>query len=171
MFENDYTFTGKHATYIKFLVNETKLFDRYIDVYMNGAIFGLLYNKISVKDTTSQDRARIYADAFSTCREDCVFLYRLVSLLDENSKISTDERINRAFRYDADVKDADKLAKNLELFNSYIRGGIEIVYEKLTDGCATQDDYITKAYDLMDSFAEEIKGISYDEKIARLINR
>jgi hypothetical protein len=170
MFEGDYTINGKHATYIKFLVNDAKLFDRYIDVYMNGAIFGLLYNRVSGKDNTSQDRARIYADAFSTCREDCVFLYRLVLLLDENAKISTDERIDRTFRYDADAKDADKLATNMELFNSYALGGVEVLYEKLTDGCATQDDYITKSYELMASFSEEIKGIPYEEKLASLIN-
>jgi len=170
MFENDYTIVGKHATYIKFLVNDTKLFDRYIDVYMNGAIFGLLFNRVGSRDNTSQDRARIYADAFATCRDDCVFLYRLVMLLDETAKISSDERIDRSFRCDADEKQNDKLAKNLELFNAYVLGGIEVLYEKLTDGCTTQEDYITKAYNLMETFSEEIKGFPYEENLASLIN-
>lgn len=170
MFENDYTINGKHATYIKFLVNDTKLFDRYIDVYMNGAIFGLLYNRHGSKDNSSQDRARIYADAFATCREECIFLYRLTMLLDEDTIISTEQRIDRTFRDDADENKVEKLTKNLELFHSYILGGIEILYEKYSEGCATQDDYISRAYDLMESFSEEIEGISYVDKLASLIN-
>ena len=58
MFENDYTINGKHATYLKFLAKKNarddqspdnptaaRLFERYIDVYMNAAVFGLLYNR------------------------------------------------------------------------------------------------------------------------------
>ena len=37
MFEGDYTINGTHATYIKYLVNDVKAFDRYIDVYMAGS--------------------------------------------------------------------------------------------------------------------------------------
>ena len=53
MFENDYNITGKHATYLKFLAAKNagakdadesgptaaKIFERYIDVYMNAAIW------------------------------------------------------------------------------------------------------------------------------------
>lgn len=61
MFENDYTINGKHATYLKFLAKKNarddqspdnptaaRLFERYIDVYMNAAVFGLLYNRGSI---------------------------------------------------------------------------------------------------------------------------
>ncbi len=170
MFENDLNIMGKHATYIKFLVNEAKLYKRYIDVYMNAAIFGLLYNRVGTKDSVSQDRARIYADAFANCRDDCVFIYRLVMLIEESSKINSEERIDRTFRYDADSNHADELDKNLEMFHSYVLGGIEIMYEKLTEDCLTQDDYITRAYELLTSFSEEIEGHPYKEKLASLIS-
>ena len=88
MFENDYNITGKHATYLKFLAaknsgakgaddsspTSAKIFERYIDVYMNAAIWGLLYERTAPRDTASDDRARIYADAYATERENCVFL-------------------------------------------------------------------------------------------------
>ena len=48
MFEGDYTIYGKHATYIKYLVNDAKAFKRYIDVYMTGAMLGILYDKRSI---------------------------------------------------------------------------------------------------------------------------
>ena len=92
MFENDYNITGKHASYLKFLAaknsgakgaddsspTSARIFERYIDVYMNAAIWGLLYERTAPRDTTSDDRARIYADAYATERENCVFLYRMV---------------------------------------------------------------------------------------------
>ena len=56
MFENDYTINGKHATYLKFLAKKNsrdddspdnpkaaRLFERYIDVYMNGRCVQLYY--------------------------------------------------------------------------------------------------------------------------------
>jgi len=184
MFERDVTLVGKHATYVKFLAKEkhpkdepelpssskAELFERYIDVYMTGAVFGLLYNRTATRDNTSKDRARVYADAFASCREECVFLYRLVMLLDENSNITAETRIDRAFRYDADPDQAENLDKNMELFNSYVLGGIEVLYERCTDGCTTQDDYIARIYEMMKSFSEEIEGYPYEERLAHLIN-
>ena len=67
MFEGDYTIYGKHATYIKYLVNDAKAFKRYIDVYMAGAALGALYER-RAEQSDSTDRARIYSDAFNTDR-------------------------------------------------------------------------------------------------------
>ena len=77
-----------------------RIFERYIDVYMNAAIWGLLYERIAPRDTTSDDRARIYADAYATERENCVFLYRMVMLLDKTTTLEPTVRVDRAFRYD-----------------------------------------------------------------------
>lgn len=113
MFENDYTINGKHATYLKFLAaknsgakdaDETsptaaRIFERYIDVYMNAAIWGLLYERTAPKDSGSDDRARIYADAYATERENCVFIYRMVMLLDKTTTLDPNVRVDRAFRY------------------------------------------------------------------------
>ena len=124
MFENDYTINGKHATYLKFLAKKNsrdddspdnpkaaRLFERYIDVYMNAAVFGLLYSRTAKRDTTSDDRARVYADAFSTERENCVFLYRMVMLLDKTTELTPEERVDRAFRY-VEKSEIDRKAFN-----------------------------------------------------------
>jgi hypothetical protein len=72
MFENDYIFNGKHATYIKYLVDDAKLYKRYIDVLMNGAVFGLLYNRLGLRDRESQDTRwanwiRLLTECFVIC--------------------------------------------------------------------------------------------------------
>ncbi len=169
MFENDYTFNGKHATYIKYLVDEAKLFERYIDVLMNGAVFGLLYNRTGSRDRDSQDRARVYADAFANCRDDCMFLYRLAMLLDQSTDLTNEQIVDRAFRDDANGSENEKVKANLELFYSYVLGGIEVLFEVLTDGCTVEIDYIDKAFDKMKSFREELQGVSLEQKLANLI--
>ena len=183
MFENDYNITGKHATYLKFLaaknsggknaeqqeVASAKVFERYIDVYMNAAVWGLLYDRTAPKDNTSDDRARIYADAFAKERENCKFLYRLVMLLDKQTAISPEERIDRAFRYDVQENKKEEFAQSMELFHSYVRGGIEELYEQFTEDCSTRDDYMGRIYDVIATFKEEIDGPSYEDELAKMI--
>ena len=182
MFENDYTIYGKHATYLKFLAkknarddtapdapNAARLFERYIDVYMNAAVWGLLYSRTAKRDNASDDRARVYADAFANERDNCVFLYRMVMLLDKTTELTPEERVDRAFRYDTLPDKAEEFKQNMELFHDYVRGGIEVMYEQFTDGCTTQDDYLSKTYEVMTTFKKELEGASFEEELARLI--
>ncbi len=172
MFENDYTINGIHATHLKYLVNEMNVFTRYIDVYMNAAIIGFLHGRKGNKDTTSQDRARIYADAFATERLNCDFIYRLIMLLDETIELSTQQRLDRAFRDDSKKRSEnteDAHAKNMDVFNSYVLGGIEELYEQLTSGATNRDDYINRIYDMTVKFNEEIEGIDYESKLKELV--
>lgn len=182
VFENDCTITGKHATYLKFLVqkaakddsddpekSQAPLFERYIDVYMNAVIWGLLYSRTANSDTDSADRARIYADAFANERDNCVFLYRMAMLLDETTEMTPEEKVDRAFRYDTQADKAEEFKKNMDLFNAYVRGGIEQMYEQFTDGCLSRDDYLDKTYYILKTFKNEIEGKSYEEDLARMI--
>lgn len=183
MFENDYNITGKHATYLKSLavknsgakVNEdasptsARIFERYIDVYMNAAIWGLLYERTAPRDTTSDDRARIYADAYSNERENCTFIYRMVMLLDKTTTLEPSVRVDRAFRYDVQEDKKAEFEANMDLFHSYVRGGIEEMYEQFADGCSTRDDYMNKLYEVITTFRQEIAGLSYEEELAKLI--
>ncbi|MED4018544.1 hypothetical protein [Sutcliffiella cohnii] len=163
MFENDTTINGKHATFTKFLVNEAKVFKRYIDVYMNGAILGFLYGRKSEKDNQSSDRARIYADAFANERMRCDFIYRLIMLLDETPGKTVEDRINRAFRDDSKGEENESHQSNMNLFNSYVLGGIEVLYEKFTEDCTTKEDYINRIYEVVSSFREELEGVKSDK--------
>lgn len=169
MFENDYTLTGKHATYAKFLKDEAKLYERIVDVYMNGAVFGLLYNRRAPKNNDLNDRVRIYADAFANNRAECVFLYRLVMLLEKKTDLDEQARIDRAFRDDADEEKKDKLEQNLDLFNEYVRGGIEVMYERFIEGAINQKDYLERALEFMEQFHKDLSGDSLEEQIESLI--
>lgn len=58
---------------------------------------------------------------------------------------------------------------HMELFHDYVRGGIEVMYEQFTDSCQTQDDYLSKTYEVMTTFKKELEGISYADELAHLI--
>ena len=153
MFENDYTITGKHATYLKYMAaknakddenaatSSARLFERYIDVYMNAAIWGLLYSRTAPKDNSS----------------------------DKSVDIESEERINRAFRYDTQPEKAEAFRQNMDVFHDYVRGGIELMYEEFTDGCSTREDYLNKVFEVMTTFKKEIEGFSYEDELAQLI--
>jgi len=180
MFDKSYDITGKHALYTRFLSRDFQsrdkggvfgsygIFERYLDVYLNGAIFGLLYNRTAEKDSSTEE-AQIPASAFNTSRSDCMLLYRLVMLLEQTTSVTLEERIDRAFRDDADESKSEKIAANMNLFHSYVLGGIEVLYEKFSEGCTTPDDYLERVFMLMKDFKDELQGIPYEEKLAQLM--
>lgn len=139
MFDKDVRIQGIYATHLKSLardmVNPKKpyLFDRYIDVYMNAAIIGLLEGKPEMHPdySTTKDTAQIFAAAFLTERYKCEFLYRLVMLLDDSTGLTNEQKIDRAFKDDGNVdKCPEKMVANEKLFLGYVLAGIEILYEK-----------------------------------------
>lgn len=170
MFEHDFTLKGKHAKYMKYLSNDAGLYKRYIDVYLNGAVFGLLHDRRADVDNETTDTANILADVFQKERSNCVLLYRLTMLLDKSSDLTTQERIDRAFRDDADDASPEKLKSNTELFHSYVRGGIEEMFEQFIEGGGTTpDEYLEHAMDVMESFRNELNGTDVDDKLKSLI--
>ncbi len=182
LFETDYTINGTHATRLKFLAKKNardvdesdntqaaKIFERYIDVYMNAAVWGIYYRRKAKNDRSTKDTASVRADAFIRERETCIFLYRLVMLLDDSENLTQTERIDRAFRYDSLPDKADELKKNLELFHDYVRGGIDLMYEKFTDGCMTREDYLEKTFEVMTEFKSELDDIDYSAELAKLM--
>ena len=162
MFEGDYTVYGKHATYIKYLAGNEKPFNYYIDVYMTGAVFGILNNKRAKNtSTTSADRARIYADAFnSQVRLKCSELFKLAILNDTSKSWSEEEKINICFKYRDKIdenaippiseNEINIMKEALDLFNEYAMGGIELLYENfLNDAIVGIDDTVDYAYQAM----------------------
>lgn len=159
MFEGDYTINGIHATYIKYLKDEVKAFERYIDVYMAGAAVGMLHDK-RAKQGGSTDRARIYADAFNTEHVKCNELFKIIILSDTSKAWTDEERINICFRY-RDKKDEkavpliteheiEVMKEALDLFNEYAMGGIELLYENFSSSATVSiDDTVDYAYKAM----------------------
>ena len=170
MFDSDYRLHGKHATYAKFLKDDAKIFNYIIDVYMNGAIYGLLYNKKVERDRDSKDNVNILASQFIERQSACEFIYRLVMLLDDSTSLTTDERIDRAFRDDSVENNDEKMKANMELFNSYVRGGIEQLYEDFITGCTTEDDYLSRINEIVSDLKDSFETEDVSLEIEKLLN-
>ena len=44
--------------------------------------------------------------------------------------------------------------EDMELFDSYVRGGIDVLYEKLIENATSPDEYINNLYDFITEFEE-----------------
>lgn len=59
--------------------------------------------------------------------------------------------------------------RDIELKPEYRSRLDNVMYEQFTDGCQTQDDYLSKTYEVMTTFKKELEGVSYADEIAHLI--
>lgn len=171
MFERPLQIRGKHATYAKQLAKHPEntrfpIFNRIIDVYMVGAIMGILHGRQVAVDTTIKDDVSIFVETVIAEKDRLEFIYRLILLLDTSKNLSLEEKVNLAFRSDTDE---EAVAENMKLFHSYVCGGIEYLYEKFQD-CTTNDDYLEKMYEMVDRFKNDIENSTYEEVIQHIID-
>lgn len=158
MFSSDIYVRGKYASWLKFLSEKTEkndksekvagVFKRDIDVYLTAAVIGLNFGLRREADNNS-DKAKIHVDTVLKEQNNLMFIFRIAMLVDNSTGLNTDEKINRAFK-------SPDIPENIELFNSYVRGGIEWLYEQFTEGTTTKDDYLAKVYEIVDSFNSEL---------------
>ncbi|WP_026835196.1 hypothetical protein [Eubacterium xylanophilum] len=126
-------FWGKHKDYVDKLWTKNKIqesyFARLVDLYAVAAIIGLKLKKRSpeVKDDTDNKRT-VQMQQLNNNYQTLLPIMRMVLILDDSRNLSFEEKLESAFRIPEDEK---TYKENMELFNSYARGGIEFLYEKL----------------------------------------
>lgn len=168
LFEKDYNFRGAHADKVKHLSDnkfdkEHTLFERFMDVYLMAPIVGFLQGRRAPLDKTTQTTATIFAGTLNNYRNDMLFSYRLIMLLDTEYEKDPNERINKAFR---DYNDDVKTKNDLERFEEYVRGGVDYLYEKLCKDATHAEDYINNVYELISDFYERYGDLN--KKIMQL---
>lgn len=159
IFNGDYQFKGKHAEKVNRLTaafsDTNRLFNRNLDVYILAPIVGFLYNRTAPIDLSGKT-ANVLFDAMSKELTTLWFNYRLIILLDTNHESDFEERINKAFRYYA----KEIALPDEERYEEYVRGGVELLYEKLITPSHTEEDYLKNLYDFMEEFEERYGQIS-----------
>lgn len=165
MFDNEYLFRGSHAVKVKKLTTQFdeksvfKLFNRNIDIYIIAPIIGFLYGRQADIDKTNDGTAHIMGDRVMKSAEELKYNYRLIMILDSKYETNSKERIDKAFKYIG----TEKAAADEELFERYVRGGIDVLYEKLIETASSSDDYINNLYDFMEDFDKKFNStISVD---------
>ncbi|MBR0131962.1 MAG: hypothetical protein IJM14_02635 [Lachnospiraceae bacterium] len=171
MFDKEYSFKGRHAQRVELLTSNLdenmkglKLFARNFDVYMDAPLVGFLYNRKADFDysknpnTNEVYTTKIFGDILIQNKLELEFNYRLIMLLDSNAEKDPKIRVSKAFR---------RMGENYEdnqLYESYVRGGVDVLYEKLIEGAHEPGEYIEKVSEFVSDFqARFIDEIDMDE--------
>lgn len=151
LFNHDYEFKGLHAEKVNRLTapfsGSNKLFNRNIDVYIIAPLIGFLYNHTAPLETSSQTTNILY-DTMSRELNTLWFNYRLITLLDKEHEPDVEKRIDSAFRnYGKEIALNEE-----ERYEEFVRGGIDVLYEKLIIQSKTEEDYLNNLYDFIEEF-------------------
>lgn len=188
MFDKDYTFKGKHAKYVKDLtriVDEStnmSIFKRNFDVYRVAPIIGFRYKRKSTIDNSTELEAKMSTQIIHRNRDTLMYAYKLITLLDEENEPDLDKRLDYVFRYDLDSYSLDTeelnkkedlknnpefkelyekekiMEKNLQNFNEYVLGGVEVLYEKIIKNSEYTEDYLLNLREFLNDNDERNKS-------------
>lgn len=154
LFSGEYSFRGSHAEKVTRLTapfdkKNNKLFQRNLDVYLLAPIVGFLYSRTAKLDRGTE--TKIFPQQLLNEQTSLWFSYRLIMLLDKKHEPNFDERVNRAFRTYSNM--TPQSPESL-LYESYVRGGVDVLYEKLIAPAKTEEDYLKNLYDFMEEFED-----------------
>ncbi|NBK00018.1 hypothetical protein D5282_22720 [bacterium 1xD8-48] len=171
MFGKQYRFKGIHALRVDQLTSvfdaasKAKLFERNIDVYINAPLIGFLYGRrAEIDNTKNPETNQIYdesvmGDKVIEFQEELMFNFRLIMLLDKLYEPDDDKRIDNAFRYPGENPE------DVERFDSYVRGGVDVLYEKLIEGAVNSEDYINNLFEFIEEFQERFNSEILDNDV------
>lgn len=174
MFDKQYRFKGRHALRVNQLtsvfdaVSKAKLIDRNVDVYTNAPLIGFLYRRTAeLDDLKNEENNQIYnqnvmGDRVIYSSEELQFNFRLIMLLDSTYEPDSEKRIDKAFRKMGEDPADEKH------FDSYVRGGVDILYEKLIEGANNAEDYVKNLYRFIDEFQDRFNSNIAGDDILRL---
>lgn len=155
LFDSEFEFVGKHATYCRSLKEEIGLFTTFREAYMISAIVGFLNGSKGIKDYTEKVQpASILPSELSKQRSNLINIYRYIMLLEDTPGFSIDDYKTRTFKDDSDEESPEKVKQNMDLFNSYVLGGIEILYDKFKE-CSTKKDVVNTLNELLEQFVDD----------------
>ena len=129
-------------------VSKAQFFKAAKDVYAFAPLVGFLYNRRAELDHTKSEETgeeldySIMAEQVLSVQEDLTFNFCLIMYEPDE-----EARIDKAFRH------IGKIPEDEARFDEYVRGGIDVLYEKLIEGGGAPEDYVKRLYD----FAEDIQ--------------
>lgn len=127
-------FYGKFAGYANALwkqnVIQESMIQRLVDIYAISAIVGLRIGRRLENDMSNIDEKRaVQLEQIAPEYKRFMTIMQLILILDESRGLSEEERVKMAF--EISPKDEVTYKANMELFNSYARGGLQYLYEEL----------------------------------------
>ena len=140
-FKKEFEFRGKHARMVgemwKANDYEHTYFKRLIDVYILAAVVGFRLDRKADEDYAPFEPRSIFPEQLIREKDKLDFLMQMILMLEFAEKMPQEEAVKIAFR-GAETK--EEFDRYNEIFHSYVRGGVEELYERLIIRKAEVDD-------------------------------
>lgn len=181
LFNSPVKFRGKHAAYAHYLSTDkgqkrdggVNIFSRVIDAYMISILVGLKYNRTAQLDQNTVyyrdifdnpkecgDKTVASSDVSSETvyrnRDRLNYIYRIVMLTENVRQLNDEEKITNAFKSE---NDKQRLKDNIELMNSFSRGGLEVLYEKFKGLSDDDNEIMREQLNLFDEMSDYTSDI------------
>ncbi|MCR4566939.1 MAG: hypothetical protein K5769_02740 [Pseudobutyrivibrio sp.] len=159
MFDKVYVFRGKHATMVETLTNKLSdqigmgFFKTNYDVYRVAPIIGYIYRRTAEPDK-ADNTTKIFYDKLANEKDDLIFNYRTLMML-LNNDMTEDEKLDVAFRLDE--KNEERKVYD-DLYDSYVLGGVEEMYEQIIGDGKSVDEYIMNLFDFLEDLNMRLYG-------------
>lgn len=182
MFDKDYKVTGIYATYWMDLCKRQirkdenpedykkdnfKIFNTYMDCYKTAIALGIRYGRLgTLNDSENKDEAGMLTGIMNKNHDKLVYMYQVAMLLEKERNLSEEERIENAFQLEEFDDEGNeipenvaRIKENLQLFEKYFFGGLEILHEEFVEKCTTEDDYLERIHSFTKDYLEEIQSL------------
>jgi hypothetical protein len=162
MFDKEYTFRGTHAEKVRKLTEpfdgKNSIFKTNIDIYVVAPVIGCLYKNKVPQNRDNGSKTDIFPEQLSNRKDDLIFSYRIVMLSDNIYEPDFQKRVDKAFKYYNDPLKDDE-----ELYELYVRGGVDLLYEYIIEKSHSADNYIENIYNFMTDCQRRLEGIDIDK--------
>lgn len=159
----DFVLHGRYAQYADAMwtqgkVEEKSRFKRLVDLYAVGAIIGLRTGNKKADDFETDYKRTVQLKQIAGEYDRFKTIMQVILLIDDSRNMTPEEKARIAF--DTNDKSEYRYKEDMELFNSYARGGIEYLYNKLVlRSTKVTDEFVdAKVADIMALFNDDMQG-------------
>ena len=145
----EYKFYGTHALEVVKL-SEAKVFGRYVDVLTVAPLLGFEYGRTAEENHEDGEERKVFLKQLQDANARFEMNYKSIILLDKDHDPSEESRFRKAFQTLPENRDK----ADLDRYESYVRGGIDFLYEKIIGSGNAPDERLRQIFDLTDSFAD-----------------
>lgn len=146
-FQTDIVIRGQKAE--KYQELKQKYSFDLVDIYLMAGVLGFINNQKDVQDNNSNVTANLPRNVLQNRGSKIEFLYEIITLSEEIN-VDPDNAIKLAFE-DTSIEKPKNLYKK-ELFDDYAMGGIDILFDMLSD--VVYDKQIDNIKDIIEKFSD-----------------
>lgn len=162
-------FYGETANKIRFLKDETNLFERALDVYMAGGAVGMLFNEKG-EDKRAENKVTIFAEQIANESMRIKYLSSLAFLIENNDEnLDKDELLKQTFSdWFSNVENEDsEQYRKYKLFKLYAIGGIDMLYDKIVGESTDEKSYLRNYRDFIKKIDDQEVSSNSDRAILK----